>query len=270
LATGGLTTRRLEHAFGELAGVRDRRAGADEDRVGAIVGADPSQAANEVRDVAAEEAAVGMQLVDDDEPQVLEELEPLRVVRKNRRMEHVRVRDHDLPGRAHDAADVRRRVAVVGVRLQADVGRLGERAQLHELVRGQRLRGEEVERPRRLVLRDRVEDWKVVAERLARCGRRHDDEVAPPRRRLVRGRLMRVERIDAAAAERVDDPPVHGLGPLRVSRGPRLELAVRGDERREQGICQEHGDRLVGIARGRGQHLLLHTNRTSVRSRTIA
>ena len=142
--------RRLEHALGELARVGDRGAGADEDRVGAVVGADPPQPADDVGDVAAEEPAVRVQLVDDDVLQVLEELEPLRVVRKDRRVEHVRVGDHDLPGRAHDAADVRRRVAVVGVRLQADVGRAGQRAQLDQLVRRERLGGEEVERARRV------------------------------------------------------------------------------------------------------------------------
>ena len=113
----------LEHPLGQLARVGDRGAGTDEDRIRAVVGADPPQPADDVGDVAAEDAAVRVQLVDDDELQVLEELEPLRVVRKDRRVEHVRVGDDHLPGGAHDAADVRRRVAVVGVRLQADVGR---------------------------------------------------------------------------------------------------------------------------------------------------
>ena len=202
--------------------------------------------------------------------EVLEELEPLRVVRKDRRVEHVRVGDDHLPGRPHDAADVRRRIAVVGVRLQADVGRARQRAQLHELVRRQRLGGEEVERPGRVVLRDRVEDRQVVAERLARCGRRDDHDVLALRHRLVRRRLVRVERLDPASAQRVDDPPVDALRPRRMAWRPRLELAMRGDERGEQRVRQQHGDRLVGVARGRGQHRLLLPNRTSVRSRTIA
>ena len=244
----------LEHSLGKLARVGDRGAGADEDRIRAVVGADPPQPADEVGDVAAEEAAVRVQLVDDDELQVLEQLEPLRVVRKDRRVEHVRVRDDDLPGGPHDAADVGRRVAVVGVRLQADVGRIGQGAQLHELVRRQRLGGEEVERPGRGVLRDRVEDRQVVAERLARCGRRDDHEVALRRCRLERRRLVGVERLDPASAQRVDDPPVDGLRPRRVSRRTRLELTMRRDERGEQGVRQQHRDRLIGVARGRGQH----------------
>ena len=110
--------RRLEHALRQLGGVGDRGAGADEDRVGAVVGADAPQAPDDVRHVAAEQAAVRVQLVDDDVLQVLEELEPLRVVGKDRRVEHVGVGDDDLAGGAHDAPDVGRRVAVVGVRLQ--------------------------------------------------------------------------------------------------------------------------------------------------------
>ena len=96
--------RRLEDALGQLARVGDGGAGADEDGVGAVVAADAPQAADDVGDVAAEQAAVGVQLVDDDVLQVLEQLEPLRVVRKDGGVEHVRVGDHDLPGRAHDAA----------------------------------------------------------------------------------------------------------------------------------------------------------------------
>ncbi len=60
------------------------------------MGADPEQPAEDVGDVAAEEAPVSVQLVDDDDPELLEELEPLRVVGQDGRVEHVRVRDHDL------------------------------------------------------------------------------------------------------------------------------------------------------------------------------
>ena len=105
--------------------------------------ADPSQAANDVGDVAAEQAAVGVQLVDDDELQVLEELEPLGVMRKDRRVQHVRVGHGHLTRAAHHAANGRWRVAVVGVGLQPDLGGFRQGAQLHQLVGRQRLGGEE-------------------------------------------------------------------------------------------------------------------------------
>ena len=82
----------------ELAGVPDRRRAADDDRVAAVVGADPEQPAQDVGDVPAEHAAVRVQLVDDDDLELLEQLEPLRVVGQDRRVEHVRVGHDDLAG----------------------------------------------------------------------------------------------------------------------------------------------------------------------------
>ena len=64
----------------------------------AVVGAHPEQPPEDVGDVAAEHAAVRVQLVDDDDPELLEQLEPLRVVGEDRRVEHVRVGDDDLAG----------------------------------------------------------------------------------------------------------------------------------------------------------------------------
>ncbi len=91
----------FDDALSQVARVGDGRAGADEDRVRPVVVRDATQAPDHVGHMAAEQAAVGVQLVDDDELQVLEQLEPLGVVGEDRGVEHVRVRDHDLPGRSH-------------------------------------------------------------------------------------------------------------------------------------------------------------------------
>ena len=64
--------------------------------------------------MAAEDAAIGMQLVDDDDAQLLEELEPLGVVGQDRRVEHVRVGDDDLTGGPDGGAHGGWRIAVVG------------------------------------------------------------------------------------------------------------------------------------------------------------
>ena len=98
----------------QLARVPDRRRAADDDRPRAVVGADPEQPAQDVGDMAAEHAAVGVQLVDDDDPELLEQLEPLGVVGEDRRVEHVRVGDHDLAGGPDRRTDRGGRVAVVG------------------------------------------------------------------------------------------------------------------------------------------------------------
>ena len=76
--------------------------------------ADPSQPAKNVRQVAAEDAAIGMQLVDDDIPEILEELGPSRVVRKDPRMNHVGVAEHDVCAASDGPPGVLRRIAVIG------------------------------------------------------------------------------------------------------------------------------------------------------------
>ena len=85
---------------GEFARVPDGGRAADDDRLAAVVGADPEEATKDVGDVAAEYPAIRVQLVDDDDLELLEQLEPLGVVREDRRMEHVRVGDDDLAGGA--------------------------------------------------------------------------------------------------------------------------------------------------------------------------
>ena len=283
LATGGLTTRmcfrprgaplsvddvdrRLQQPLGQLAGVGDGGAGADEDRVGAVVAADPPKAANDVGDVAAEQPAIGVQLVDDDELQVLEQLEPLGVVRKDRRVEHVRVGDGHLARAAHHAADGGRRVAVVGVGLEGDIGRLGQRAQLHQLVGGQRLGGEEVQGAGGLVAGHRVDDGQVVAERLARCGGRDDADVAAGAHRLDGRGLVRVERLEAPTAQRVDQPRIEPVRPRRVAGRLRLHHAVRGDQPRDGRVAEERADRVVHGARAVEDHRCLLVAWTRLRS----
>ena len=103
-----------DERLGQLLRVPDRRRAAHDDGVRAVVAAQPQQPPQDVRDVAPEHAAVRVELVDDDDPQLLEQLEPLGVVGQDRRVEHVRVGHDDLPGLADRRSDGRRGVAVVG------------------------------------------------------------------------------------------------------------------------------------------------------------
>ena len=210
---------------GELGRVPDRRGRAHDDRVRAVVSAQAEQPAQDVRDVAAEHAAVGVQLVDDDDPDLLEELEPLRVMREDRGVEHVRVRDHDLPGRADGRPDRRRRVAVVRRRRDRERARPGELGELRDLVLAERLRREEEERARRRVLRQRLQDRQRVAQRLARGGRRDDDDVLAGMDRLDGLRLVAVQRGDPAVLQPADDARVQ---PRRERRGDRLARGEAG------------------------------------------
>ena len=66
----------------ELSRVRDRRRGADENRIRAIVPADALEPPDDVREMAPKHATIRVQLVDDDEPEILEQLRPARMVRE--------------------------------------------------------------------------------------------------------------------------------------------------------------------------------------------
>ena len=138
--------------------------------------ADALEPPQHVGEVAAEDAAVRVELVDDDVAEVLEEVHPLGVMRQDSRVEHVGVGEHEVGPRAHRASRVLRRVPVVGV--HAHVGqRLGQLHQLGQLVLGQRLGRKQVEDARLGLLHEGLEHRQVVAERLARRGRRDHDEI---------------------------------------------------------------------------------------------
>ena len=85
-------------SLGERLRVADRGRAEHDLRLAAVVLAQPQQPADHVGDVAAEDAAVRVRLVDDDVAQLLEELEPLGVMGQDRAVEHVRVGDNHLAG----------------------------------------------------------------------------------------------------------------------------------------------------------------------------
>ena len=70
----------------------------------------------------AEHAAVGVQLVDDDIPQILEQLRPTWMVRQDAGMHHVGIAQHDMRLAADRTARIGRRVAVVSEHADVDIG----------------------------------------------------------------------------------------------------------------------------------------------------
>ena len=179
--------------------------------------ADTPQAAQHVRDVAAEHSAVRVQLIEHDVLQVLEQLHPLGVVGQDPGVEHVGVGYDHVSGAADRGSHRGRRVAVVGVGRQVDVHVSRLALQLGELVLRQGLRREDVQGTRGRILRDRVEDRQVVAEGLAGRGRRDDHGVATGARRFERRGLVRIELGDPAAAQCRGDASVEPLGERRVA-----------------------------------------------------
>ena len=231
----------LEQSLGELERVRDGRGGADENRARTVEGANPFQAPDDVGDLAAEQPAIRVKLVDDHEIQAREEAAPPGVMRKQSCVEHVGVGHHDMPALADRGAPPRRRVAVVGVGPQLDRKAVFERAELGQLVLGQGLGRKEVERPPLRILEQALKDGKVVAEGLSAGGGRHDDQVPALPDGAVGVRLVRVEAVDAATGEGGDQTRAQlGRKGGKIRRGRRnhvikryLPLEVRRVERGE-------------------------------------
>src|SRR3989441_9246660 len=102
------------------------------------------EAPEDVGEMAAEDAPVRVELVDDDIAKILEERRPFRMVREDPRVEHVGVRQHEIRPRADGTPRVLGRVAVVGEHPHLGQA-LRQRLELRELVLGERLRREEIE-----------------------------------------------------------------------------------------------------------------------------
>jgi hypothetical protein len=118
--------------------------------------ADAPQTPQHIRQVTAEDAAIGVQLVDDDELEILEQLRPAGVMRKDPRVHHVRVAEDDVSTAADRAPGILRRVAVVGEDADFEVVSarqlIGQLVQLRELILRERLGREHVQRARRWIL----------------------------------------------------------------------------------------------------------------------
>ena len=212
---GRALSRQLER---ELAGVRDRRGGEQELRLGVVDPREPPKPPEDVRDVRPEHASVDVRLVDDDIAEVCEDVSPAVVVGEDADVEHVRVGEDDVRPLADLPAALARRVAVVDRRLEPLQAELGQRPRL---VLRERLRRVEVERPRLRLAGDRVEDGKVECKGLSRCRAGGDDDVLSAPRRFPGLGLVAVQGGDAGRDERGRDARVE------VVR-QRLELRVAG------------------------------------------
>ncbi len=220
-------------ALGQLPRIRNRRRRTDEDRIRSVVPAYPAQPPQHVAQMAAEHAAIGVQLVDDHITKILEQLRPAGMVRQDSRVQHVRIAEDKVSAAANGAPRVLRRVAIVGehANLLARIvlsragwtarERLAHGLQLGELILRERLGRKQVEGPARRILQDRVQHRHVVAERLARRGRCDDHDVAARERVLDGLGLVRVELADATRGEGVPKASVELLGERRIPRRTR-------------------------------------------------
>ena len=95
----------------ELAGIADRRTREAERRVRAVVLAEPPQPPQHVRDVATEDAAQRVQLVDHDVPQPHQERRPPLVRGQDAHVQHLGIGEHHVRVLARPRAVVVRSVS---------------------------------------------------------------------------------------------------------------------------------------------------------------
>jgi hypothetical protein len=230
------------------------------------VGTQAQEPAQDICDVAAEDPAIRVQFVDDDDPELLEQLEPLRVVRQDRRMEHVRVGHDHLAGTSDRGPDGRRRIPVVGRGGHRQAGRSGKLGELGDLILTEGLRGEDVQRPGGRIVGDRLQGGDRVAQGLARGSRGDDDDIAAGPDRLEGLGLVNVQAFDAAGRKAVADPFVEPVGQGSVRARPRRQGGVMDDAPGEGWFGKEVPQDRRRIARGVCAHGYLGRSIQNTRS----
>ncbi len=101
--------------------------------------------------------------------------------------------------------------------------------QLRELILGERLGGEKVERATLGLAQDAIEDRKVIAESLSRRGGCDHHDVLPCSDPLERLALVGVELFDTPAAKGIPDLGRELFGKLDEVGGLRRKMPERGD-----------------------------------------
>ena len=122
--------------------------------VAAVKLAQPFQPPEHIGQMTAEHAAVGVNFVDDNVLQIFKQLHPLGMVGQNVGMEHIRVGDHDMARLTDGFPGGVLGIAVVGVGLDIHIEGLDHIIQAADLIGGERLGGEQIQRSCVLVFQD--------------------------------------------------------------------------------------------------------------------
>ena len=191
---------------------------------------DPAKTPQNVRDVRAEDAAISVDLIHDDEAELGEEPPPASVIRKDALVEHVGVREDRVSELTQLSPRGPRRIAIVGPRRKHTreiAGGVREPDQAAELVLRERLRREEIERGRFLFEQQPLQDRNVIGKRLPRGRSRRDDDMLSRPRQIDCLRLVRIEARDVLGFQEVSERAREWLGELAVAgraRGKRLRV----------------------------------------------
>ena len=176
---------------------------ANELGLAAIKFTDAAQAAQQIGHMAAEDAAIGVDLIQYHKGQVAEQAAPTSVVGQDSGVEHVGIGDQDAALLPYFAALALRSVAVVAVdsKGQTAVGNQGFRFGL--LVVGQRLGREKVESTARRLVQQASQHGDGIPQRLAGRGGRRQHNVLAAQGRLNGPDLVGIQGKLAAHSQRI-------------------------------------------------------------------
>src|SRR5664279_2650293 len=159
--------------------------------------------------MASENSAIGMQFIQNDVTQILEQPHPLGVVWQDAGVQHVWIRQDDMATLSNRLARVLRRVAIVGEHSKAVFEPGGQVMQLSKLVLGQCLGWEQVKGASVWVLQHGIQYRKVVAKCFTGCCRRYDDNILAAVHQLRSGSLVRIELSDSLSHVSLNQFPSH-------------------------------------------------------------
>ncbi len=236
----------------ELPGVGCGGGGGDQHRVGAGQPTEPQQPLQHVVEVAAEDAAVGVQLVEHDPAQLAQKGLPARPVAEDSEVQHVGIGDqHPREALLDLVAQRARRVAVVDLARGAPIRQAGGRRQgveLALLVLAQRLERIEKEGPARLAQDRPLQDREMEDQRLAGGGGSgHQNVLAAARGAQALG-LMAPEPLHAGGLEGGRDRGRQRRIELAVARRGRLEIEGMQELRAQLAVRPQRLHRRSGIA----------------------
>ena len=170
--------------------------------------------------MAAEHAAIRVQLVDDDVTQGFEQLRPTGMMRQDSRMDHVGIAENEVRACADRTAGVLRCIPVVrehaNLLARSRRERLAHRGQLGELILGERFRGKQVQRPARAILQDGIENRRVVTQSFSRSRGSNDHCMSAGQRVRDRVGLVGIELRDAARDKHILQAAIERFGKRRV------------------------------------------------------
>ncbi len=182
----------------EIAGVGRRRRRSDERRLRAELPADALEPLQHVMEMTAEDAPIGVELVEHQPAQVAEKRRPLRPPSEDSDMKHVGVRDQDAGGNALDPPSILLgSVAVENGGRAGHLGGGGETVDLLLLIATERLERVQEQRPAGTTGGRLLEHRKLEDERLTRGGRRRHEHVLTATRGVDRRCLVRPKGVDA-------------------------------------------------------------------------